>query len=478
MRAQLPLLRKIIVIDPEGLADMADEQVMTLAALMQAGAAHELVHPGLFQQRVQSRRPQDLAILVYTSGTTGKPKGAMLSHRNLCFVVETFGIALPQDETDDKMAFLPLCHVVERLAGQFMALQTGSRLNYVENPETVFENVREIAPTIFLAVPRVWEKLHSASTLAMKDATRVEQAAYAWALRIGAEVAARAEAGTPPSLLLRTQHALANALVLANVRRFVGVHRMRWAITGAAPMSPDLIRWYRALGLTLLEGYGMTESTGGATLSVPGAQRVGSVGRAQALNEMRISEQGEILIRGENVFMGYLNAPEKTAEMIDGQGWLHTGDCGLIDADGFIKITDRIKDIIITAGGKNITPSEIENELKFSPYISDAVVVGDRRPYLTALVMIDHENVEKFAQERDVPFSNFASLCRAKEVQALIQSELERVNSKFAQVEQVKKFRLIDVKLSAEDEELTPTMKLKRKLVNQKYAPLIESMYG
>ena len=478
VRSQLPGLKKIIVIDTEGLADLHDAQVMSMEALMAQGAAFDAANPGAFERGATSRRPADLAILVYTSGTTGRPKGAMISHHNLCFVIETFGLALPQDESDDKMAFLPLCHVVERVAGQLMSMQTGSRLNYVENPETVWENVREISPTIFLGVPRVWEKLHSASTLAMKDSTRLAQRAYAWALSVGAAAANAQEAARPLGLAQRLQWQLARALVLGNVRRFVGVDRMRWAITGAAPISPDLIRWYRALGIPLVEGYGMTESTGGGSLNLPGAAKLGTVGRAQALNEMRISEQGEILIRGDNVFMGYLNAPDKTAEVIDADGWLHTGDMGHIDADGFVKITDRMKDIIITAGGKNITPSEIENELKFSPYISDAVVIGDRRAYLTALVMIDHENVEKFAQDAQVPFSNFASLCRAQEVLALIDGEIRRVNGKFAQVEQVKKFRLIDVKLTAEDEELTPTMKLKRKLVNQKYAPLIDEMYG
>jgi long-chain acyl-CoA synthetase len=222
----------------------------------------------------------------------------------------------------------------------------------------------------------------------------------------------------------------------------------------------------------------MTETTGGGTINLPGALRIGTIGKAQpGINEVRISSQGEILTRGANVFLGYLNQPAKTSEVIDAEGWLHTGDVGEIDDQGFVRITDRMKDIIITAGGKNITPSEIENELKFSPFITDAVVVGDRKPYLTLLVMIDHENVEHHAQERNIPFSNFASLCRAPEVQGLIQAEVDRVNAKFARVEQIKKFRLIEQKLTAEDEELTPTMKLKRRLINEKYRDLIAQMY-
>jgi long-chain acyl-CoA synthetase len=227
----------------------------------------------------------------------------------------------------------------------------------------------------------------------------------------------------------------------------------------------------------MLEVWGQTESCGSGTATPIGRVKPGMIGTAADFNEVAVSPEGELLIRGENVFMGYLNQPEKTAETIDAEGWLHTGDVGYVDADGYFKISDRLKDIIITAGGKNITPSEIENQLKFSPYITDAVVIGDKRPYLVCLIMIDQDNVEKFAQDHDIPFSNYASLCRAREVQKLIESELERVNRQFSRVEQVKKFRLIEQKLGAEDEELTPTMKLKRKLVSQKYADLIESMY-
>jgi long-chain acyl-CoA synthetase len=285
------------------------------------------------------------------------------------------------------------------------------------------------------------------------------------------------EAGKPVGLALRALHWLARVLVLSNVRKLIGIHRCRFVVTGAAPISPDLVRWYMALGIPMLEVWGQTESGGGATCMPVDRIKPGMIGTANGYCEVAVSPEGELLIRGENVFMGYLNQPEKTAETIDAEGWLHTGDVGYVDADGYFKISDRLKDIIITAGGKNITPSEIENQLKFSPYITDAVVIGDKRPYLVCLIMIDQENVEKYAQDRDIPYSNYASLCRAPEVQKLIELELEKVNKQFARVEQVKKFRLIEQKLGAEDEELTPTMKLKRKFVNQKYAELIESMY-
>jgi long-chain acyl-CoA synthetase len=258
----------------------------------------------------------------------------------------------------------------------------------------------------------------------------------------------------------------------------IGIHSARFLVTGAAPISPDLVRWYLALGLPMLEVWGMTETCGAGTGAPAHRIKPGSIGPAAEFNEMRLDPvTGEILVRGPNVFMGYLNLPEKTAETIDADGWLHTGDVGVVDGEGFFRITDRMKDIIITAGGKNITPSELENELKFSPYVTDAVVIGDKRRYLTVIIMIDQENVEKYAQDNDVPFSNYASLTHSAEVQNLIQAEVDRVNKKFARVEQIKKFWLLDTQLSAEDEELTPTMKLKRKLVEKKYAPQIEAMY-
>ena len=478
VRERLPGLRRIVVFEMEGLERLDDPMVVSLDAYEARGAAWDAAHPDEFERRLASRGERDLAILIYTSGTTGKPKGAMLSHRNLRSVMEQFAPELAADENDDKMAFLPLCHIAERMIGQFLSLETGARLNYVENPETIAENIREISPTIILCVPRVWEKFYSAVSIRLRESTPLQRRAYGLALAIGYRVADRRLAGRSVGVGLMAAFRLARLLVLDNVRKAIGVNRLRWAISGAAPISPELIRWYHALGVPLFEGWGMSETTAAGSINLPGATRLGSIGRPQPWLEMKLSPDSEILLRGDNVFLGYLNQPDKTAEAIDAEGWLHTGDVGVVDEQGFFRITDRMKDILITAGGKNITPSEIENELKFSPYITDAVVIGDRRPFLTALVMIDHENVERYAQELNVPFTNFQSLCRTREVQDLIQTELDRVNAKFARVEQVKKFRLIEHKLTAEDEELTPTMKLKRKLVNEKYRELIESMYA
>jgi long-chain acyl-CoA synthetase len=478
VRAQLPLLRKIIVFDMEGLRKVDDPMVMGLDALRKLGREYAATHAQELDQKIDAVQPEALAILVYTSGTTGKPKGAMHSHRSLVHTVRGYNTLIQQDGDDERMCFLPLCHIAERVGGEYHALYTGAKLNFVENPETVPENVREIAPTVFTAVPRVWEKFYSGVMIALKEAGVVQQAAYAWGIGVGTEIADKVLAEQPVDGFLKFKFKIAKAIALNNVRKMIGIHNARLLVTGAAPIAPDLIKWYLALGVPMLEVWGMTETCGASTGMPPTRIKPGSIGPAANYNEVRVDEAtGEILVRGKNVFMGYLNQPEKTAETIDKDGWLHTGDVGSMDADGYFKITDRMKDIIITAGGKNITPSELENELKFSPYITDAVVIGDKKAYLTVIIMIDQENIEKYAQDNDVPFSNYASLTRAPEVQALIQEVMEGVNKKFARVEQIKKFWLLDTQLSAEDEELTPTMKLKRKLVQTKYAPQIEAMY-
>ena len=477
VRARCPQLVKIIVFDTEGLHGFKDEQVMSFDELLQLGERHEAEHPAAWEAMVDIAKPEDLAILVYTSGTTGPPKGAMLSHRNILFQLGyTDYLTVPQPG-DQQLSFLPLSHVAERTFTVFYPLATGSTVNFAESIDTVPDNLREVAPAVFFAVPRIWEKLYSGVALRMREAALLGQLAYRWAVGVGMRVAEQRVQGRKPSLPLRCLYRAANLVALDNVKRSLGLHRVRGAATGAAPIAPDLIKWYMALGLDLREVYGQTENSGLATAMPQDRVRLGTVGIARPHTEVKLSSQGEILLRGPHVFMGYYKNPERTAQTIV-DGWLHTGDVGAIDADGFVTITDRMKDIIITAGGKNITPSEIENQLKFSPFISDAVIIGDQRKFLSCLVMIDHETVAQFAQEQNVPFTNFASLCRAREVQDLIWGEIERVNKQFARVETIKKFRLIEELLTPEDEELTPTMKLKRAFVNRKYRNAIDDMYA
>ena len=478
VRERTPGLRKIIVFDLEGLRSFSDPQVMSLAQLRALGETHWRQHAGEWEGRIGLSKPGDVAIIVYTSGTTGPSKGAMLTHRNIMFQIGAFArVGLSVADTDEALSFLPLCHVAERLGGCYGQLATMHVVNFAEAPDTVPQNLREVAPHILVAVPRVWEKLYSAVTIQLKEGTRLGRLAYRAAIALARWASAREVANKRVPYATRGARAIADWLVLRNIRIALGLNRIRWAITGAAPISPDLIAWYWAMGVSMYEVYGQTENAGLATSNNPGMLEIGTIGRVEPGTELKLSAQGEILLRGPHIFKGYLNKPEKTAEALQ-DGWLHTGDVGAIDGQGFVRITDRMKDIIITAGGKNITPSEIENELKFSPYISDAVVIGDKRHYLTCLIMIDHDNVVKFAQEMNVPFTNYASLCRAPDVQELIAREVEAANRKFARVETIKKFRLIDQLLTAEDEELTPTMKLKRSLVEKKYGALIQDMYA
>jgi long-chain acyl-CoA synthetase len=477
-RSRCPTLQKIVVFDMEGLSGFIDPMVLSLAEFMALGRNHAQGKEALWDEMIGSRSAGDLAILVYTSGTTGPPKGAMHSNRSVTHQMRHANDLFPSTDNEERLVFLPLCHVAERIGGYYVSLALGSVMNFAESPETVPDNLREVQPTAFLAVPRVWEKFYSGITIALKDATAFQNWTYRNALAIGNRVTEYKLQGDTPPLPLRLANSAAYYLVFRNIRRMLGLDRCRLAFTGAAPIAPDLIRWYLALGIDMREVYGQTENCGVATVMPPDRIKLGSVGKAAPWGEVAISPQGEILIRGDFLFMGYLNQPEKTAETIDAKGWLHTGDVGSIDNEGFVKITDRMKDIIITSGGKNITPSEIENQLKFSPYVSDAVVIGDKRPYLTCLLMIDQENVEKFAQDHDIPFTNYASLCRAPEIQDLIHREIEAVNVNFARVETIKKFYLIERQLTPEDEELTPTMKLKRSFVNKRYAVEINAMYG
>ncbi len=475
----LPHLVKIIVLDDKGLRHFEHPQVLSLEALRQLGAKATALDPQGLDTIRQASSPEHLAILVYTSGTTGKPKGAMHHHAGLVYAIRGHTQIIAQTPQDERMCFLPLCHIAERVGGAFVCMYTGTKINFVENPETVPENIREISPTIILAVPRVWEKFQSGVYLSLKESTKFEQLMFHWAIELGTTIADQFLNGRPIALHQRLAYRVAQWLVLANVRKSLGIDKARFLLSGAAPISPKILRWFFALGVPMFEIWGMTETCGGSCANYPGFIKLGSIGVPSPHNEMKLDPAtGEILIRGPNIFSGYLNLPEKTKEVFDADGWMHTGDVGTMDAQGFFSITDRMKDIIITAGGKNITPSEIENELKASPYITDAVIVGDRLPYLTAIIMVDHDNVEQYAQSHDIGFTNYESLTQAAEITELIQSEVDQVNQKFARVEQIKKFFLLSKKLSPEDEEVTPTMKLKRKLVIEKYSDLIQKMYS
>lgn len=473
----VPSLLKVIILDDEGLHELDHPRCIGIADLYEIGRKAAAETPDAFSDEIDLAQPEDVALLVYTSGTTGKPKGAMLTHQNILGACVAGAHRLPTFVGDEQLCFLPLCHILERVTSVYYPLAGRAVINFAESPETVFDNLQEVSPATFIAVPRVWEKIYSQVLVRAQEATSLGKYAFATALKCGLKRADYLVEGKPVPIALAAQYMVWDRLVFSNLRRMLGMDRLRRGGSGAAPISPGLLKWFWAIGVPLVEGYGMTETSGLATINTIDENRVGSIGKPAPGVQIRIAEDGEIQAEGRNIFKGYWRNNEKTAETFTQDGWLKTGDVGRIDDEGYVTITGRLKDIIITAGGKNITPAEIESALKFSHYISDAVVVGDRRKYLTALIMIDQENVEKYAQDTKVPFSNFASLCAAPDVVELIKGEVARVNKEFARVEQIKEFRLIDVLLTAEDEELTATMKLKRGFVEKTYSHLIDEMY-
>ncbi|WP_377187875.1 AMP-dependent synthetase/ligase [Ruegeria meonggei] len=478
IEAEVSGLVNVIILEDEGLHDLSHPRCMMIQDLYALGQQVEAEEPERFEAEIALASPQDTALLVYTSGTTGMPKGAMLSHENILAAIECGAHALPTLDSDEQLCFLPLCHILERDVSVYFPLAGKCVVNFAESPETVFSNLQEVSPSTFIAVPRVWEKIFSQVQILVQDATPAGRAAYGMAIKVGLARAEYVLAGKPVPAAIAAQFWLWDRLVLRNLRRMLGLDKMRRGGTGAAPISTELLKWYWAIGVSLIEGFGMTETSGLATLNTIEGNKIGTIGRAVPGNDIRISVEGEIQLKGLNVFQGYWRNNSKTAETFTADGWLQTGDMGEIDDEGYVKITGRKKDIIITAGGKNITPAEIESRLKFSQFISNAVIIGDKRKYLTALIMIDQENVEKFAQDQKIPFSNFASLCAAPEVLQRIKAEVDAVNAEFARVEQIKDFRLIDVLLTADDDELTATMKLKRSFVEKKHGHLIEDMYN
>lgn len=474
VESDLSNIEKVIVFDWKGLRGLKHDKVMPIDRLYTLGQEFGRNHEGLIESIVANGTPADLALLIYTSGTTGPPKGSMIPQRYLMFQT-TITADVEQTAEDQVLTYLPLCHIAERVFSICLPIANGCVINFAESPETVARDFQELSPTFIFAVPRVWEKFYSRISTAMSEATWFGRRCYELGLNVASMRAEKLLNGKTPGLFDNLGFRLADLLVFRNIKQLLGLDRARVLYTGAAPISKGLLEWYLTLGLPVTEVYGQTE-IGVVTVTRQKPLRQGTVGEPIPEVDLKISEEGEILVRHPYQFYGYLNQPDKTRETIV-DGWVHTGDVGEIDEHGQLRITDRMKDIIITAGGKNITPSQFENELKFSPFVSDAVVIGDQKKYLTCLVMIDKENVEHFAQTHSVPFTDYRSLCAREEIVELIDVEIRKVNQHFSSVEQIKEFRLIDVLLTPEDEELTPTMKLKRSYVSNKYNDLIEEMY-
>jgi long-chain acyl-CoA synthetase len=478
VKANLPLLDKIAVIDWKGLRDFQDPMVISFQELLETGMAFGEKNSISIEDRIRGKAPADLATLVYTSGTTGPPKGAMISHANILWMADKAFQALEMREGDNILSYLPLSHVAERIISLFVGIHAGLISNFVENKETFSENLREIRPDFFFAVPRIWEKFYSNIVIKVGEAPwfKFKRVAYRLAIGVGMKALKYQPHSRGHTLFLLPLYVMANLFVFRKLRKIMGLDKARITDSGGAPIAPDVLKYFHAIGIRMKESYGLTESCGLVSIHQGNNIQVGNVGKPIPGIEVKIGEDGEIMVRGPNIFLGYFNRPEATQETIK-DGWLHTGDIGQLDQEGNLKITDRKKDIIITAGGKNIAPQYIENLLKFSPYINDAVVIGDRRKYLTAVIIIDEDNVNQYAQDQRIPFTTYANLSQNPEINKLISREVEKVNDKLAQVETIKKFRILDKNLDQEEGELTPTMKVRRKFVSERFSSLIEGMY-
>ncbi len=475
-RDNVPHLKKVIVWDLEGLRHFEDPMVMTYEEIIEMGCKISEKAPERLETRMAQVKPEDLSMLIYTSGTTGPPKGAMLTHRNLMWMGQAITTENPMNDQDEVLSFLPLCHVFEQLFSVLGHITHGYTVNFIENLDTVTDDMIEVSPTVGYAVPRIWEKYLSAVYIRMSDATWFKKMVFGIALKIGKKRASLMMDFKPVPGVLTLLYNLAHFTVFRKLKERLGFDRMRMAYSGAAPISPDVLHFFQSIGVNLVEGYGQTEGTGVTCVARVGKVKFGTVGPPITGTQIKIAEDGEILVKSPSVFKGYYKNPESTAETIR-DGWLYSGDVGEIDEDGYLKITDRKKDIIVTAGGKNITPQYIENKLKVSPYINDAVVIGDKRKFISALVMIDEDNVVKFAQDNKVQFSTYKDLTQSSEINKMIQKEVSGVNDTLARVEQIKKFTILPKKLYEEDGEVTPTMKVKRSYVNEAFGDLIEAMY-
>ncbi len=480
-------VRNVIYVEPRGVRNYDDGRLVFWDDFLELGRRHMAEHPNAVFDLMATAEADDIMTLVYTSGTTGPPKGAMLSNANAQFsmdlVVNVPGRTpdgISPNSSDTILTYLPLCHVAERIFSTWTMVISGAMLNYAESIETVQENLREIQPTLFFAVPRIWEKMAAIVEIKSRDATRVKRLIFGGSMKlaraIGREKIANGGSHTAKSRIL---YAIGYPLVFRALKERLGMRRVRWSATGAAPIAPEVIEFFTGIGVPIYELYGMTENSAVATLNFAGRMKLGTVGEPYPGIGLRIDEEtGEIQTKHPGVFQGYWRNPEKTSETMTEDGWLRTGDVGEWVDGTHVKIVDRIKDIIITAGGKNISPSEIENSLKASPLIKEAMVIGDGRKYLSALIAIELDVMGDWATRKKIAYTTYRDLSEKPEVIDLIQSIVTATNEKFSRVENIRKFRMIPKELDHEDGELTATQKLKRSAMVDMFGDLVESMYS
>ncbi|MBW2254498.1 MAG: AMP-binding protein [Deltaproteobacteria bacterium] len=473
---QTPAVEHVIVFDPRGTRRYPDPRLQSWEGFLARGEELLAAEPGWFRTRLDQLDPEAPSMVVYTSGTTGTPKGALLSSANAT-AVDGMNEVLGASEDDMVLSYLPLCHVAEKIFTLFLPLQSGAIAHFGESIATVQQDLREVSPTVFLGVPRIWEKMHANVTLRMQDSTLLKRTLFDRFSSRGRDIADPQRA-TAPGLGARAVWRAGDLSVFRPLQERLGLRRCRIPVSGAAPISSDLLRWFHGVGIPILEGYGQTECAGVSHCNWPGTPKLGSVGQPIPGMECITAEDGEVLVRGKAVFCGYLHDEEATRETIDDEGWLHTGDVGRIDEDGYLWITGRKKEILITAGGKNLSPEKIENALKMSPYLKEAVAVGDRRKFVSALVQIDRDAVGDWATREGLPYTDFADLTRRPAVLKLIDREVHKANQLLARVEQVRAFRLFPKELHQDDGELTATQKVRRRAVHDLWGGLIAEIYG
>ncbi|MDJ0924833.1 MAG: AMP-binding protein [Acidimicrobiia bacterium] len=485
-RGDFPKVEKIIYVEPRGVRTYTDDRLMFWDDFMELGRRHRAENDGAVEALMAEATDEDIITLVYTSGTTGPPKGAMLNNRNAKFAIDKIVMAEGRTRdgknphpNDQVLTYLPLCHVAERIFSTWHMVGAGVTLNFAESIETVQINLREVQPTLFFAVPRIWEKIHATVLIKLNDATPLKRLFNVVGMKLAGFIGRDRVANNGNfTWKSRLAYAVGNPLMFRALKERVGLRRCRWAGTGAAAIAPEVLEFFMGIGVDVYELYGMTENAAVATLNHHGRVKVGTVGEPYADIGLRLDDEtGEIQTKHEGVFAGYWQLPEKTADTFTDDGWLMTGDVGVWVDGTHIKIVDRIKHIIITSGGKNVSPSEIENSLKTSPYIKEAMVIGEGRKYLGALVGIEFDTVGNWALRNNIPYTTYRDLSEKPEVIELVQGLVDETNEKFARAEQIKKFRMIPKELDHEDGELTATQKVKRNAMEEMFADLVEDLY-
>ncbi len=473
----LPSLKKIIVKDMKGLRNYPKERIISFEEVEALGRLLDTKDPERFYREVERGKPEDVCIMIYTSGTTGPPKGAMVNHRNVEAMTVASAEAMEMSPEDSVVSYLPLCHVAEQIFSLYLPLHLGVTVNFAEGVATIQNDLREIAPTVFLGVPRIWEKLQNSIVVNIKDSSWLKRFLYKKCLAVGYKMANTILKREQPSPGLKLSWWASYWLLLRSLQNYVGLRKVRFCFSAAAKVSPEVLRFFHAMGIAVKEGYGMTECTGLSFIHMGDDIKLGTVGKPVSCIEYRITPEGELHKRGPSIFMGYYKNPEATADTIV-DGWLITGDMAEVDVDGHVAIVDRKKDILITSGGKNIAPSLIENELKVSPYIKEAILLGEGQNFISALIQIDFDNVGKWATDSRLAYTNFKSLSQLPEVRRLIQEEVNKVNDQFSRVENVRKFLLLTKELDHDDDEMTATMKVRRANIYKKFADEIDKIYG